>query len=297
MKIGMDSRDGLVAISGDEVVCVQDALGIPATHADPLRWLLAQPDAFSRLVTAVRRGGLPTGEFDYSALRAPISRPGKVIAAPVNYRDHQVEMNAQATIAEYGIFLKANSSITGPNGVVHLPYQDKRTDQEGELGVVIGVGGRNIPREQALAHVFGYCCLLDISLRSTEDRSTRKSFDTFTPIGPWVTTQDEVPDPADLALECSVNGTVRQRVSTNDLIFDVPQLIAYASSIMTLEPGDVIATGTPAGVGPLSDGDEVHLTIEGLGTLRVTVDASTARPYGSRPNYTHYATEPATSEA
>ncbi|GAA1936209.1 hypothetical protein GCM10009775_30130 [Microbacterium aoyamense] len=216
-------------------------------------------------------------------LDAPLPRPGKIIAAPVNYLDHKIEMSEQKTIAEYGVFLKATSSVLAPGGTVMLPFTDRRTDQEGELGIVIGRTARTVSTEDALSYVAGYTGILDISVRSTEDRSTRKSFDTFTPIGPFLVTPDEVGDADALQLDCWVGGEHRQSVSTSEMIFGVPQLVAYASSIMTLWPGDVIASGTPAGVGALSDGDDIVLEIARIGRLHVAVSAAQAAPYASRP--------------
>jgi 2-keto-4-pentenoate hydratase/2-oxohepta-3-ene-1,7-dioic acid hydratase in catechol pathway len=201
----------------------------------------------------------------------------------VNYVDHQHEMREPTTVAELGVFLKAQTSVLAPGGSILLPYTDKRTDQEAELGVVIGRAARNVSREQALEHVFGYTCALDITVRSGEDRSTRKSFDTFTPLGPWITTADEVGDPATLRLRGWVNGELRQDASTADMIFGVTELIAYASSVMTLLPGDVIVTGTPAGVGPLADGDHVVVEIDRVGRLEVEVSGAQAVPYATRP--------------
>jgi len=271
----------LVGVTDTAVKLIQQPLGIPDDHPDPLLWLLESGCPREELELKLQEAD--SAAFEYGTLSSPIRRPQKIIAAPVNYRDHQVEMSEQSSISDYGVFLKANSSITGPNGIVELPYTDRRIDQEGELGIVIGSRGRHIPAADAMHYVFGYCCLLDVSVRSTEDRSTRKSFDSFTPIGPWITTRDEVPDPSGLQLECWVNGELRQKASTSELIFDVPLLIEYASSVMTLEPGDIIATGTPAGVGSLADGDHVRVAIERLGELHISVDGSKAIPYASRP--------------
>jgi 2-keto-4-pentenoate hydratase/2-oxohepta-3-ene-1,7-dioic acid hydratase in catechol pathway len=286
-----DNRLGLV--DGQEIVDVTDVLGVTAggvrgplqsaLEADALPVTLADP----RCSSAPR---VPIGEV---TLRAPLPRPGKVIGAPVNYFAHQEEMEWPTTIAQLGVFLKASTSVIGPTDQVLLPYSDVRTDQEGELAVVIGRRARDVRREHALDYVLGYSCLLDITVRSTEDRSTRKSFDTFTPIGPWVVGKDEVGDPGNLQLRCWVNDELRQDVCTSDLIFDVPLLISYASSVMTLEPGDVIATGTPAGVGPIVDGDRIVVDVERVGRLEVGVSADGACPYASRPGM-HLAEGPAT---
>ncbi|WP_326770659.1 fumarylacetoacetate hydrolase family protein (plasmid) [Streptomyces sp. NBC_01591] len=229
--------------------------------------------------------GAPHTLLAEATLEAPLPRPGKIIGAPVNYLDHKAEMEYTTSVADLGVFLKANSSVIGPGQDILLPYTDKRTDQEGELGVIIGRTASHVSRDDALDHVFGYTCVLDITVRSGEDRSTRKSFDTFTPIGPWIVTADEIPDPDTLDLRCDVAGTTRQRTNTADLIFGVRELIAYTSSVMTLHPGDVIATGTPAGVGPLSHGDRVVLEIERVGRLEVGVDGSGATAYAQRPGY------------
>lgn len=209
-------------------------------------------------------------------LAAPIPRPGKIAAAPVNYEDHKEEMKQTGDVAHLGFFLKANSSVLAPEGVIRLPYTDRRFDNEGELALVIGRRCRHVPIAQALDVVFGYTCLLDITMRGGEDRSTRKSFDTFTPLGPCIVTADEFGDPTDAELTCSVNGELRQKANTGQLIWGVARLVEYMSSVMTLEPGDVISTGTPAGVGPIESGDVVSVTISRIGTLTVGVSAEEA---------------------
>ncbi|WP_291050444.1 fumarylacetoacetate hydrolase family protein [Herbiconiux sp.] len=277
-----DHRPGVVL--GDELIDVSSIVHpLPAEAGGAWAVWLAAGSGTAALERALLSDALPRHPLDSVRLCAPLPRPGKIIAAPVNYLDHKIEMSEQKTIAEYGVFLKANSSVIGPGDAIELPYSDKRIDQEGELGIVIGTGGRTIPVGDALDHVAGYLGLLDISVRSTEDRSTRKSFDTFTPMGPWIVTADEAGDADDLQLDCWVAGEHRQSVSTAEMIFGVAELVAYASSVMTLHPGDVIASGTPAGVGPLADGDEVRLTIERLGTLVVSVTGQGAIPYGDRP--------------
>lgn len=218
----------------------------------------------------------PASPLDQVRLEAPLPFPGKVVAAPVNYFDHQGEMKVDTTVADLGVFLKATSSVIGPQGVIQLPYTDRRTDQEGELAVVIGAPARHVTPADALEYVFGYTCLLDITVRGSEDRSTRKSFDTFTPIGPWIATAEEVDNPGFLELRCWVNDELRQQANTKELIVGVPELIAYTSSVMTLHPGDIIATGTPAGVGPLTDGDQVTVEIDRVGRLEVSISTDTA---------------------
>jgi 2-keto-4-pentenoate hydratase/2-oxohepta-3-ene-1,7-dioic acid hydratase in catechol pathway len=285
-----DSRaeSALGLVLGEDLVDVTELVGPgPSGPAGPLqaaldRGLLAPGGALRTLDPALL-AALPRAPLSTVTLLSPLPRPGKVIGAPVNYLDHKAEMAVPTTIAELGLFLKAPSSVIGPGAPIALPYTDLRTDQEGELAVVIGRTARDVPAERAAEYVAGYACLLDITVRSGEDRSTRKSFDTFTPLGPWLTTADEVGDPGDLRLRCWVNGTLRQDTSTSALIYDVPRLIAYASSVMTLWPGDVIATGTPAGVGPIADGDVIVVEIERVGRLETPVSAATAIPYADRP--------------
>jgi 2-keto-4-pentenoate hydratase/2-oxohepta-3-ene-1,7-dioic acid hydratase in catechol pathway len=203
----------------------------------------------------------------------PVPDPSKIVAAPVNYVDHQAEMAQSTAIEAFGVFLKAPSSLLAAGGTVQLPYTDRRFDQEGELGVVIGRTARHVRAGDAAAHVAGYTCLLDMTMRGGEDRSTRKSFDTFTPCGPHLVTPDEAGPPEEMRLRCTVDSTLRQDAAVADLIWDVPRLIAYVSSVMTLHPGDVLATGTPAGVGAVADGTEITVDITRVGRLRVTVGA------------------------
>ncbi|MFB4419856.1 fumarylacetoacetate hydrolase family protein [Streptomyces sp. QL37] len=283
MRLALFNKGRLGIVDGDDLVDVTEQLAGTGTAS-------AAGALHQHIETAARDGavqidlaGCARVPLNEAALEAPLPRPGKVIGAPVNYLDHKAEMSYTTSVADLGVFLKANSSVIGPGQDILLPYTDKRTDQEGELGVVIGRTASHVSASDALDHVFGYTCVLDITVRSGEDRSTRKSFDTFTPIGPWVVTADEIPDPDSLDLRCDVGGATRQRTNTADLIFGVAELIAYTSSVMTLHPGDVIATGTPAGVGPLSHGDRVVLEIDRVGRLEVGVDGSRATPYGQRP--------------
>lgn len=209
-----------------------------------------------------------------------MANPPKVIAAPVNYLKHQAEANADSgknfekdvkTIDHYGLFLKAGTSVVGVGEGVRIDFPDRRTDHEIELVAVIGKGGRNISRERALDHVAGYCLGLDMTIRGPEDRSLRKSLDSFSVLGPWLVTSDEIADPNALDMRLSVNGDVRQAASTSDLIFDVEKLIAYASRHYTLMPGDVIFTGTPEGVGPVVAGDRIDVSIACIGEATIMV--------------------------
>ncbi|MEV6259008.1 fumarylacetoacetate hydrolase family protein [Nocardia sp. NPDC051911] len=281
MRFIVFDKDRLGLLEGDEVVDVTSLLTVSPGPAGPLHRLIERGETVEW--SPDQLSDLPRRKRSEITCTAPFPRPPKIIAAPVNYLDHKAEMAYVRSIAELGIFLKASSSVIGPGEQVRLPYSDIRIDQEGELTVVIGKTAHEVPVERALEHVFGYTCGLDMSVRSTEDRSTRKSFDTFTPLGPVVVTADEIPDPGALSLETRVNGKVRQQASTRDLIFGVAELVAYASSVMTLWPGDIILTGTPAGVGPVVDGDSIEVEISEIGTLAVTVTSSSARPYTQRP--------------
>ncbi|WP_182909174.1 fumarylacetoacetate hydrolase family protein [Microbispora sp. H13382] len=281
MRLGVFDDDRLGVIHKDEVLDVTEIAGVhSAGRQGLLHALIACGQLEARLTEEALRSAPRVANPRW---RAPLPHPDKILGAPANYRAHVEEMGNPTTINEWGLFLKASSSVIGDGGTVELPYTDVRTDQEGELAVVIGREARHVSADEALDYVFGYTCLLDITTRSTEDRSTRKSYDTFTPIGPYIVTKDEIADPDDLRLRCWVGDDLRQDASTSAMIFGVPQLIAYASSVMTLFPGDVIATGTPEGVGPLSDGDRIVVEIEQVGRLTATVSSNGAVPYADRP--------------
>jgi 2-keto-4-pentenoate hydratase/2-oxohepta-3-ene-1,7-dioic acid hydratase in catechol pathway len=274
MKLISLESGGVGIETGDELLAVEVPAAWGGTGGSPMRRLISKgPGALDSLLgDAVRVPTLAPG----TARMPPIPDPSKIVAAPVNYRDHAEEMAQTTDVRNQGVFLKAPSSLIGSGGTVQLPYSDRRFDQEGELAVVIGRTARHVSPDEALDHVFGYLCLLDITMRGGhEDRSLRKSFDSFTPIGPHIVTADEIPDPGALKLRCSVSGVLRQDASTANLIFDVPRLLSYASSVMTLQPGDIVTTGTPAGVGPIAGGDEVTVEIDGVGVLTVHVSGAT----------------------
>lgn len=225
--------------------------------------------------------GDPLGEFrrldaslDLNAVRllAPLI-PGKILCVGRNYAAHAREHNAEIPEVPL-LFLKPPSSVIGPGDKIILPPQSEQVEHEAELVVVIGRRGRWIQPDGALEHVLGYTIGNDVTARDLQNRDgqwTRsKGFDTFCPLGPWIQTDF---DPSDVVITCHVNGGLRQMSSTRDMVFGVRQLIAFASSIMTLEPGDVLFTGTPAGVGRLHTGDVVKVAIEGLGELENRVVA------------------------
>jgi 2-keto-4-pentenoate hydratase/2-oxohepta-3-ene-1,7-dioic acid hydratase in catechol pathway len=273
VRLGTTKTNQVVLIAGEECVELHAEDGGAISMLDVIRHEADKPGSIGALVDPATKRA-----FDANELDAPIPLPGAVIAAPVNYYDHMVEMSEVRDIRALGMFLKARSSVTGPGSVVRLPYNDRRFDHEGELGVVIGKVTENVSVDDALESVFGYTCLLDITMRGGEDRSTRKSFRTFTPIGPSIVTADEIGPPTDLRIICNVNGTERQNESTKEMVWSVAQLIAYTSTVMTLYPGDIIASGTPVGVGPIEDGDVIDVIIEGVGTLHVDVSAEGAIP-------------------
>ncbi|MHA6781213.1 fumarylacetoacetate hydrolase family protein [Pseudonocardia saturnea] len=258
----------------DGVLDLTAALGPSGPHVvSPMRRLLAATDGD---LGALSEPAGPVLGWDEITLQAPVPDPTKIVAAPVNYVDHQSEMSQTVHVGSLGVFLKAPSSLVPDGGVVRLPYSDRRFDQEGELGVVIGRTASRVSAADALDHVAGYTCVLDMTMRGGEDRSVRKSFDTFTPCGPHLVTPDEVGPPDELELRCTVNGRLRQLARVADLIWDVPSLIEYASSVMVLHPGDLISTGTPAGVGAVGHGDEIVAEIGGVGRLAVTVSSTGA---------------------
>lgn len=216
---------------------------------------------------------------------APVRRPGKIICLGLNYRDHAVESGAPIP-KEPVVFAKYPSAVIGPNASIKLPPDSEEVDFEAELVFVIGKGGRNISEANALQHVAGYTCGHDVSARDYQIRRggtqwvIGKTFDTFAPMGPVLVTPDELPDPHRLRIQCRVNGQTMQDSNTEQMIFNVPQTIAYLSRVMTLEPGDVVFTGTPPGVGfarkpPvfLKAGDVAEIEIEGIGVLRNPVEA------------------------
>ena len=213
-----------------------------------------------------------------AALRAPLVRPGKIIALGLNYMLH-VKEGTFAPPTEPVLFAKASSSVIGSGQTVRIPRGMGRMDHEVELAVVIGKRAERVRKREAYRYVAGYTIINDVTARDLQakDQEQRhpwfrsKSFDTFTPMGPWIVTADEIPPPVHLNLECRVNGRLRQKSNTKNLVFDIPTIIESLTRHITLDPGDVISTGTPAGIGPITHGDEVTCTIERIGTLRTPV--------------------------
>src|SRR5574341_1982858 len=204
----------------------------------------------------------------------PVS-PSKMICVGRNYRAHAQEMGSDVP-QEPLLFFKPPSSLIGAGAAIEILPQMGRVEHEAELAVVIGRRGRAVPEEDALSHVLGYCCANDVTDRDFQKKDDQwaraKGFDTFCPLGPWINT---VLDPGDVTVHGRVNGEVRQQASTRDMVFGVSFLIAHISRIMTLEPGDIILTGTPAGVGPIRAGDRVEIEVEEIGVLSNPVIART----------------------
>ena len=221
-------------------------------------------------------GGNVFGRFQRKEAETPLaevkllapSEPSKIVCVGRNYVEHAKELGNEVPKVPL-IFLKPPSSIISNGETIFLPSQSAQVEHEGELVVVIGRRGRYITAETARKHILGYTIGNDVTardLQKSDDQWTRaKGFDTFCSFGPWIDTEF---DPADAILSCRVNGQMRQMASTRDIVFNVPTLMAYISSVMTLEPGNLIFTGTPAGVGELKNGDEVVVEIEGLGVLK-----------------------------
>ncbi|WP_158912608.1 fumarylacetoacetate hydrolase family protein [Caulobacter sp. S45] len=278
-----DNRLGLV--EGDQVrdvTSVLDRLGpfrLPLPAYDPM---IA---ALDELKPAILEAAKTAQAKPLASVRllSPVANPQKIVAAPVNYRDHLAEVKDQAEIHNnirikeiqtVGLFLKSPGSLIGPSEPVRLRHTDRRNDHEVELAVIIGKPANKVSKADAFAYVAGYAIGLDMTLRGPEERSFRKSIDTYTVLGPWLVTPDEIGDPTRLDLAIDVNGEPRQRANTADLILSIADLIEFASAYYTLQPGDVLLTGTPAGVGPVVAGDVMTASIQNIGTIQVRVDAA-----------------------
>lgn len=283
MRICRFDDDRVGVVIGDEVADVTAVIDrLPAQH-----WPFKRGDAFIaqlgelRLLIADLVKTAPRKSLAEVKLLSPVANPGKIIAAPVNYMKHIEESREDkginfgtevSLIDRYALFLKATSSVVGASEGVQIHHDDgRRTDHEVELALVIGRTARNVPIEEALDYVAGYFIGLDITIRGTEDRSYRKSLDTFTVLGPWMVTADEFGDPSNVSLSIKVNDRLRQEANTRDLIWSVAKCVSFASHGYTLDPGDVILTGTPEGVGPIARGDTMDAAIDGIGKMAVKV--------------------------
>jgi 2-keto-4-pentenoate hydratase/2-oxohepta-3-ene-1,7-dioic acid hydratase in catechol pathway len=285
MKICRFGNNQLGVVEGNNVKDVSAALDVLPQHTYPFPQhdvLIANlPAVVARIKTLLANA--PVIPLADVALLSPVANPGKIVAAPVNYEKHLKEVlgdpnihhnNQIGEIQRVGLFLKANSSLVGASQGVALRKRDRRNDHEVELAVIIGKQANNVDRADALNYVAGYSIGLDITIRGPEERSLRKSPDSYTVLGPWLVTTDELSDPSALDLSITVDGSVRQKSNTSDLILDVAHLIEFASSFYTLYPGDIIITGTPEGVGPIEAGQTMIATIEKIGTMEVAIRAA-----------------------
>jgi len=243
-----------------------------ARGRDSARWVRLAGDRMITLSAPPWEKYAEMAEFplDPASLLAPVA-PSKIVCVARNYAAHAREMGSDVP-KEPLLFLKAPSSIVGPGGEVVLPPQSKRVEHEAELAVVLGARAKNISASDAPKCIFGYTCANDITARDLQRSdgqwSRAKSFDTFCPVGPWIETEI---DPRDLRIVCRVRGEVRQDARTSSMIFGVDEIVAAMSAAMTLEPGDLLLTGTPENVGPIAIGDRVEVEIESIGSLAVVV--------------------------
>jgi 2-keto-4-pentenoate hydratase/2-oxohepta-3-ene-1,7-dioic acid hydratase in catechol pathway len=278
-----DDRLGLVGDDG--ILDVTAALDVLPEFAYPLPRFDVLISNLDRVRARVREVASLAVTVPTAGLRllSPVANPGKVIGAPVNYQKHLDEVrgdaglhhdNQIAAIHRAGLFLKATSSLVGPGEGIALRKLDRRSDHEVELAAVIGKRANNVSAAAALDCVAGYAIGLDITIRGPEERSLRKSVDSYTVLGPWLVTADEIPDPHALDLSIQVNGETRQSSNTRNMILNIAQLIEFASSYYTLEPGDVIVTGTPEGVSAIVPGDRILASVEGIGSMEVEVRAA-----------------------
>jgi len=289
MKLCRYDNNRLGIVQGDEVLDVTQALSVIPEQ----RWPIAQGDPLIvnlRRVLAAAKKLMPKAKKKPLAkvkLLSPVPNPSKIIGAPINYNDHIAESikdpgiahgrtNIQKGIGEWGLFLKANSSLIGFGEEIRLRWPDRRNDHEVELALIIGKRGNKIPKEKALEYVCAYSIGLDMTVRGPELQCFRKSIDTYSVLGPWLVTGDEIADPNNLDLSIRVNGEVRQSSNTKYLVYNVERLIEFGSAMYTLHPGDIIMTGTPAGVSPVRPGDLLHAYVQGVGEGDVRIASAYA---------------------
>ena len=283
MKICRFNENRVGLVEGEVIRDVTDAVK-GKLQAD---WPPPREDAFIARLPELRplmekaARSAPAIPLASARLLSPVAWAPKIVAAPVNYKKHVEEAVADAgihygsavkDIKTAGLFLKSPTSLIGPSSPVCVRFPDRRNDHEIELGVIIGRRAERVRREDALDYVAGYAIALDMTVRGPEDRSFRKSPDSYTVLGPWMVTADEFGDPSGVGLKLSVNNDVRQQANTRDLIIDIPGLIEFATEWYTLHPGDVLISGTPEGVGPVVAGDVIDAEIEKIGRMSVNVE-------------------------
>jgi len=255
------------------------SLNWPYPHGDQL---LSNLDSVVAVIKDIRDTA-PSKPISEVKLLSPVANPMNIVGAPINYQKHIDESNLDdgivsqrpiTNIWDWGMFLKSNSSLVGAGEGVALRFVDNRNDHEVELAAIIGKEGTNISADNALDHVAGYAIGLDMTTRGKELQSFRKSSDSYSVLGPWMVTKDEIKNPNDLDLTISVNGKERQHSNTNQLVYNVQQCVEYTTTRYTLYPGDIIMTGTPDGVGPVEPGDTMVAKIEKIGRMEVKVRAA-----------------------
>ena len=276
-----DNRIGLV-LDGEKLIDVSDALETlpnikwPAPLGDHF---IANLETMRSEIDVLAKSGksIPLSNV---TLNSPVANPSKIMGAPINYQKHIEESEVDdgivssrpiSHISDWGMFLKANSALVGCGDGIKLRFTDNRNDHEMELAVIIGKKGSNIPISEAKAFIAGYAIGLDMTTRGKELQSFRKSADTYAVLGPWLVTADEIMEPNNLDLELSVNGNIRQKSNTSELVYNVEKLIEYTSERYTLYPGDIIMTGTPDGVGPVEPGDIIDCSLENVGSMTVKI--------------------------
>ena len=287
MRLCRFNEGRLGVVEGDGILDVTAVLEVLPPHRYPLPGydVLVANLVLLRAQIETIRDRAPVVPLAGAKLLSPVANPGKIVAAPVNYQKHFDEVRADPqlhpdtaapvkTVHASGLFLKATSSLVGPGEGVAVSKPERRTDHEVELAFVIGTKARHVRRAEALHYVAGYCVGLDITIRGAEERSFRKSPDSYSVLGPCLVTADEVPDPDHLDLSLAVNGQIRQQSNTKFMILSVAALVELASSFYTLYPGDILFSGTPEGVSPIAPGDRVVATVERIGTMEVRVRAA-----------------------
>ena len=282
MRICRFNGGRLGLVRGDQVIDVTPVLDLIPAQRYPLPQKDLLIEALPRLRAAIEAEAGKGAVHALSSVRfdSPVANPGKIIGAPINYKAHVEESKADAgighgrsitSIGDWGMFLKAGTSLIGCGDEIVLRFPQRRNDHEVELGVVISTQGNQIAAADAMAYVAGYTVTLDMTLRGPEFQCFRKSIDSYSVVGPWLVTADEIADPNSLDLWLTVNGESRQKSNTRSLVYGIARLIEFTSSFYTLTPGDIIMTGTPEGVGPVKPGDMIEAGIESIGQFSIRV--------------------------
>ena len=282
MRICRFNGGRLGLVKGDQVLDITPVLDLLPAQRYPLPQKDLLIEALPHLRSAIEAEAKKGASHAISTVRfePPVANPGKIIGAPINYKAHVEESKADAnighgrnitSIGDWGMFLKAGTSLIGCSDDIVLRFPERRNDHEIELGVVIGKQGTQIKAADAMDYIAGYTVALDMTLRGPEFQCFRKSIDTYSVIGPWLVTADEVANPNALDLWLTVNGEPRQKSNTSFLVYDIARLIEFASSFYTLMPGDVIMSGTPEGVGPVKPGDLIEAGVTSIGQFSIRV--------------------------